>query len=99
LIFNLFTRNSLKITLILGSPWDALIPKLLDSAQTAKIKLTFHLEPYQGRTARSVRDDIKYIMESYGSHPAFYRAAKKTHEKQGDEGKGDEEKELPLFYM
>lgn len=35
--------------------------------------MTLHIEPYEGRTARSVRSDLEYIICRYGPHPAFYR--------------------------
>ncbi len=31
------------------------------------------MEPYEGRNAESVVADIKYIIDTYGNHPAFYR--------------------------
>ncbi|KAI6203503.1 Glycoprotein endo-alpha-1,2-mannosidase [Aphelenchoides besseyi] len=74
----------------LGHPWDSLIPALLNAAEKYKLKVTFHLEPYEERTAASVRDDIEYVIKNYGTHPAFYRtisAKKKT------------ESPLPLFYI
>ena len=49
------------------------------------IKITFHIEPYKGRSALSVKSDIIYIItkyslshpltssHSYGKHPSFYR--------------------------
>ncbi|KAI6216682.1 Glycoprotein endo-alpha-1,2-mannosidase [Aphelenchoides besseyi] len=73
-----------------GHPWDSLIPALLNAAEKYKLKVTFHLEPYEERTAASVRDDIEYVIKNYGTHPAFYRtisAKKKT------------ESPLPLFYI
>ncbi|KAI6179393.1 Glycoprotein endo-alpha-1,2-mannosidase [Aphelenchoides besseyi] len=73
-----------------GHPWDSLIPALLNAAEKYKLKVTFHLEPYEERTAASVRDDIEYVIKNYGTHPAFYRtvfAKKKT------------ENPLPLFYI
>jgi hypothetical protein len=32
------------------------------------------MEPYGGRTAQSTVNDINYINNTYGSHPAYYRA-------------------------
>lgn len=49
------------------------IPIILDEAQKAGLKVCFHLEPYGGRNAQSVRDDIASLLDTYGSHPAFYR--------------------------
>ncbi|CAD5205649.1 unnamed protein product [Bursaphelenchus okinawaensis] len=65
-----------------------LIPKLLDVCAQYKLKLAFHLEPYAGRTALSVRDDIEKIVKLYGNHSAFY----KMKSKYGD-------KLLPVMYI
>lgn len=46
---------------------------LLDEAEKAGVKVCFHIEPYGNRTASSVRDNIKKIVDLYGNHPAFYR--------------------------
>lgn len=43
-------------------------------AEKAKIKVAFHLEPYKGRTALNVRDDIVYLINTYGNSTAFYRS-------------------------
>ena len=37
------------------------------------IKVAWHIEPYEGRTAASVAADITYINAHYGEHPAFFR--------------------------
>uniref|UniRef100_A0A915E6S2 Glycoprotein endo-alpha-1,2-mannosidase n=1 Tax=Ditylenchus dipsaci TaxID=166011 RepID=A0A915E6S2_9BILA len=47
------------------------------------------LMPLLLNTAESVADDIKYIINTYGNHSAFYRTAKKSTKK--------EVKELPLM--
>ncbi len=52
---------------------DKVMPKLLDWADRYGIKVNFHLEPFQGRTAETGLAAIKYIIDTYGSHPAFYR--------------------------
>lgn len=36
-------------------------------------QVCLHLEPYEGRSAASVRSELEYITRSYGKHPAFYR--------------------------
>ncbi|CAD5205648.1 unnamed protein product [Bursaphelenchus okinawaensis] len=63
-----------------GYPWEDLMPQLLNVSSQYKLKLAFHLEPYDKRTALSVRDDIEYIVNTYGNHSAFY----KTKPKNGD---------------
>jgi hypothetical protein len=57
-----------------GRSWEALIPVLLDEADKFGMKITLHIEPYKERTAASLRTDLQFIHEHYGSHPAFYRA-------------------------
>ena len=52
---------------------DSLIPTILQIAQEYEEKVCFHIEPYQGRTASTVKRDIEYIVDTYGDHPAFYR--------------------------
>ena len=52
---------------------DSLIPTILKIAQEYEEKVCFHIEPYQGRTASTVKRDIEYIINTYGDHPAFYR--------------------------
>jgi alpha-mannan endo-1,2-alpha-mannanase / glycoprotein endo-alpha-1,2-mannosidase len=49
------------------------IPLIMDEAQKKGLKVCFHLEPYPGRNAASVRQDIAQILDTYGKHPAFYR--------------------------
>ena len=48
---------------------------ILDAAARAGLRVAFHLEPYEGRSVSDVRNDVEYIVEAYGSHPAFYRNA------------------------
>ncbi|KAJ8288647.1 hypothetical protein COCON_G00013060 [Conger conger] len=70
-----------------GEPTDDFVPLILDVAQKYQVKVVFHIEPYKGRDDLSMYNSIKYIMQKYGEHPAFYRH--KT-------GSG---KLLPLFYV
>ncbi|KAK0427203.1 hypothetical protein QR680_010111 [Steinernema hermaphroditum] len=85
-----------------GEPWDTLMPTLLDYCESFKLKLAFHLEPYKTRSAESVRNDLVYIIDKYGKHPALYRMPPKGKAKaQGKSDVAVEEKtkELPLFYV
>lgn len=59
-----------------GSPEDVTTPLVLDAAAVEGVKCCFITEPYDGRNAASVIDDIRYIYDNYGNHPAFYRASK-----------------------
>lgn len=62
-----------------GVSTDSLIPTVLAAAEAVAsnasdprpIKIAFHLEPYPGRTAASVREDLEYITSKYGASPAF----------------------------
>lgn len=66
-----------------------LVPEILNSAEQQKLKVAFHLEPYEGQSAASVRTDIEYVVQSYGKHPAFYRTSPKN----------NSAVQLPLFYV
>ena len=50
-----------------------ILPMLMNEAQRQGLKVCFHIEPYSGRTAQSVRENIKSILVQFGQHPAFYR--------------------------
>ncbi|GAA2072533.1 ThuA domain-containing protein [Actinomadura alba] len=58
-----------------GGYEDGLARGVLDAAARHGVKVAWHIEPYGGRTADSVVADINYINATYGSHPAYYRAA------------------------
>uniref|UniRef100_A0A914E9G6 Glycoprotein endo-alpha-1,2-mannosidase n=1 Tax=Acrobeloides nanus TaxID=290746 RepID=A0A914E9G6_9BILA len=73
-----------------GDDWGPIIPLLLNATEKYKMKMTLHLEPYAKQTAETVRRDIEYIVDKYGSHPAFYRTSRKNATKG--------QKELPLLY-
>ena len=67
-----------------GISTDSIVSIIMGLAEhDGFIKIAFHLEPYPSRSALSVRDDIKYILEKYGSYTSFYRTR---------DG-------LPLFYV
>jgi glycoprotein endo-alpha-1,2-mannosidase len=56
-----------------GMATDPLIPLILAAAEKFGAQIAFHIEPYPGRTAISVREDIQYIVDKYGSSASFYR--------------------------
>jgi glucose/arabinose dehydrogenase/type 1 glutamine amidotransferase len=58
-----------------GSYEDTLVRKVMDAAARYGIRIAWHLEPYNGRTAASTVSDINYINQRYGAHEAFYRSA------------------------
>ncbi|XP_062836646.1 glycoprotein endo-alpha-1,2-mannosidase isoform X2 [Anolis carolinensis] len=70
-----------------GEPTDVLVPTILDIADKYKLKITFHIEPYKDRDDRNMYSNIKYIIDKYGSHPAFYRHKVSTG------------RTLPMFYV
>jgi len=49
------------------------IPILFDEAEKAGLRICFHIEPYTNRNAENFRDNVKYIIDTFGDHPAFYR--------------------------
>ncbi|KAM9034141.1 glycoprotein endo-alpha-1,2-mannosidase-like protein isoform 1-T1 [Sarcophilus harrisii] len=70
-----------------GEPSDDLVPAILDTAHQYSIKVAFHIQPYKGRDDRTLHDNVKYIIDTYGSHGAFYRY------------KNSMGRSLPLFYI
>ncbi|KAK7152767.1 hypothetical protein R3I93_010860 [Phoxinus phoxinus] len=70
-----------------GEEIDNLLPLILDAADKYQLKVVFHIEPYKGRDDANMRENIKYIVERYGNHPAFYRYKTSTG------------KFLPLYYV
>ncbi|MDR3195038.1 MAG: alpha-mannosidase [Tannerella sp.] len=49
------------------------VPLIMDLAARHGVKVCFHIEPFAGRNAETVRRNIQTIVDSYGCHPAFYR--------------------------
>ena len=60
-----------------GVGTDDAIPTVLAAAEEAGVKVAWHLEPYKGRSAASVRADVAYLTKKYGAHPAVFKAAAK----------------------
>ena len=50
------------------------MPLLLKMAGRSGLKVTLQIEPYSGRTAAALIDDVKYIDQHYGGDPAFFRS-------------------------
>jgi glycoprotein endo-alpha-1,2-mannosidase len=48
-----------------GVSTDELVPLVLDAAHEAGVGVTWHLEPYGGRTPESVGEDLAYLHERY----------------------------------
>ena len=53
-----------------GSP---ALQVLFEEATKHEMKVCFHIEPYGGRGAESLRANIADLTEQFGSHQAFYR--------------------------
>lgn len=59
-----------------GVSTDGAFSLILALAEAAgDIKIAFHLEPYKGRTAQSVREDLTYIHARYGNYTSLLRTA------------------------
>jgi len=56
-----------------GQPVDVLVPQLLDVAGQVGMKIAFHVEPYDGRDVSNMRQNIEYVINTYGTHPAVYK--------------------------
>jgi glycoprotein endo-alpha-1,2-mannosidase len=50
------------------------IPVILKEAQKAGVKVGFQIEPYGNRSPLTVKEDVRYIIDTWGNDPAFYRA-------------------------
>ena len=70
------------------NPTDQALPQMLDIADYYGIKIAFHIEPYGGRTAASLRSDVQYIYKHYGDHPAFFWTTETSRYSPGDQPKG-----------
>ncbi|MFW6720237.1 alpha-mannosidase [Streptomyces sp. MAR4 CNY-716] len=58
-----------------GGYEDRLAAGVLDAAAAEGLQIAWHIEPYPGRDGASVVDDVAYLEETYGDHPAYHRAA------------------------
>ena len=47
---------------------------VFEIAEKVGMRISFHLEPYDGRTEISTREDLEYIFKTFGSSIAFYRS-------------------------
>jgi glycoprotein endo-alpha-1,2-mannosidase len=64
------------------------VPLLLEMGERYGIKVAFHLEPYGGRTARTLVSDVEYLYRAYGAHPAFFRTTEPSRWSPDDRPKG-----------
>lgn len=49
-------------------------------------QIAFHIEPFKNRSGHTLREAVKYAVETYGNHPAFYRVEFGA-------------RQLPVFYV
>ncbi|XP_029928499.1 glycoprotein endo-alpha-1,2-mannosidase-like protein [Myripristis murdjan] len=70
-----------------GEPTEDLVPAVLDAAYRHNLKVAFHIQPYRGRNDQTIHDNIKYIIDRYADHGAFYKFTSSTG------------KSLPMFYV
>lgn len=52
--------------------------QVLDWAARFDLKISFLIEPYPGRTTKTICDDIELLTRDFGMHPAFLRIARPT---------------------
>lgn len=71
-----------------GSRTDQAVPVLLELAERYGMKVAFHIEPYSGRTAEGLVEDIHYIYNHYGDYAAFYRTTASSRWSPDDRPKG-----------
>ncbi len=55
-----------------GDATDRALPLMFDIADHYGLKIAFHIEPYGGRSAERLAEDIHYIYDKYGDLPAFF---------------------------
>lgn len=71
-----------------GSLEDQAASVLLEVGDLYGINVAFHIEPYSGRTAERLVDDVRYLYAQYGEHPAFYRTKGSSRWSPDDRDKG-----------
>lgn len=54
---------------------DRNMKRLLDGAHTHGIFVNFHIEPFGGRNGRTTKEALRYVIDTYGEHPAMHRLA------------------------
>jgi glycoprotein endo-alpha-1,2-mannosidase len=73
---------------------DEYINSLMKLSEKLGMYIIFHLEPFKGRNAQNTFEVIKYLIDTYGSSPAFYRV------KRSDLLSGsNDQNSVPLFYI
>jgi len=57
--------------LCLGVLTDDALAVALEAAALEGVGLAFHLEPYEGRSVESIRNDLMYLHKRFGQHAGF----------------------------
>ena len=52
-----------------GVNTDPLVPVVLDAAAAVGMRVSWHLEPYGGRSPRTILDDLRYLHERCAACP------------------------------
>ncbi|EOD21345.1 hypothetical protein EMIHUDRAFT_241315 [Emiliania huxleyi CCMP1516] len=86
-----------------GVSTDELVPAVLDAAAAAGVGVSWHVEPYGGRTPASVLDDLRYLHERFGAHPALWRQPPPAGSRDGSASDGSASdgsaSSLPLVFL
>ena len=40
------------------------------------VQICLHVEPYKDRNPENFRENLKYVYDTYGKHPAYYKVRK-----------------------
>ncbi|MGA9192504.1 MAG: protein kinase [Anaerolineales bacterium] len=71
-----------------GDRTDQAVPMLLEIADHYGLKVAFHIEPSDDRSADNLIDRISYIIDQYGGSPAFFRTSEPSRWISNPEPKG-----------
>lgn len=74
-----------------NDPTDSGAKQVLDLAADYALKVAFLIEPYPGRSIQSICDDIEYLNEKFGRHPASLKLSRKT--------EGNSSARRPVFFV
>ncbi len=61
-----------------GQRIDAIVPNLLEAAETYNIKMPIMIDAYDGRTPATVANDVAYLLKKYSAYPAWYTSERPT---------------------
>ena len=81
-----------------GVSTDELVPVVLNAAAEVGIGVSWHIEPYGGRSPTSVLDDLRYLHAQYGDHPAIWRQPHPQRQA-GPPGRTSAPRHLPVVFL